>query len=232
MLMLIRKLWHGLAIAVLLAASCANAQTWPTLELPVGARSEVVADDMMLNGLNSRVLRFDIKGTMQDAQDFFRQQLGPRITENEISGSMVLTTRQGDYFVTVQLRELRSGVVQGTAMTTRLQHEPGEIGATTQLRKALPPDTAVLSTLQSNDHGRPAVTLVAANRASVKANRDSLLVRLADEGFRVAKEGTHIVDGHPTTVLQLIRDGEDIMVTISDLISYRSLVINRAKGTN
>ncbi|HET9642452.1 MAG TPA: hypothetical protein VFP68_03620 [Burkholderiaceae bacterium] len=228
--MLIRKSWQALAIALLLlVASRANANTWPTLELPAGARSEVVADDMILNGLNSRVLRFDIKGTMQDAEAFFRQQLGPRIAENEIRGSKVLATRQGDYFVTVQLRELRSGVVQGTAMTTRLQREPGEINATSQLRKALPPDTAVLSTSQSDNHGRPAVTLVATNRATVKANRDSLLTRLADEGFRVAKEGTQVVDGHPTTVLQLIRDGEDVIVTISDLIAYRSLVINRVK---
>ncbi len=220
------------ALALLLALLASpyvgvRAAAWPAPPLPADARVEVVADDMVLNGQPSRVLRFKSAGTPADVLAFYREKFGARHVEHRARDTQVIATRQGEHFVTVQLRPV-GGQVQGTVMTTLLR-APGKSATALETEKWLPPTSALLSTMQSVDAGKRSLMVVGANRSSLQANRDHLVAAMGAAGFRVVKEDSHPAGERPAMSVQLSGSGETVDLTISDAGAYRALVINRTR---
>lgn len=217
-----------LCACAMLLALAARATPWPAPPLPQDAQVEVVAQDMVLNGQPSRVLRFKASASQGELLDFYRQKFGAQRVEHRARDTRVIAARQGDHFITVQLRPLAGGQVQATVMTTLLR--PASKSATAAAtEKWLPPDTALLSTLQSNDGGKHSVMVVGANRSSLQANRDHVVAALQDRGFRVVKEAGAATQPRAALSLQLSSASEAVELTISDAGAYRALVINRTK---
>src|SRR5438046_781649 len=55
-------------------AAASPADGWPTPGTPPGARLEVVADEMILNGRPCRVFRFDVQANEDDVLAFYRER--------------------------------------------------------------------------------------------------------------------------------------------------------------
>ena len=230
-----------LCVGSLLWTLNAKAEAWPTLKFPDNAKVQTVADDMVLNGTRARVMRFEFRGDEADVVEFYRQQFGARRVENKVAGMLVVATQQADFFHTVQLKTLQPGKVQGTVMTNRVQggaagHAAaggaaggGRSAVALDTEKLLPPDSAVLSQMQSVDAGKQSMLMVAANKASAQANRDHVLLALQGRGFRLVKDDQNTAAGRPAFALMLASPDEEAMVTVTDAGPYRAVLINRTR---
>jgi hypothetical protein len=207
-----------------------HAEPWPQIETPVGARVQTVAGEVVLNGRLARVFRFEVQGSEKELLAFFRDQFGARkVVENRVTRDPVIATRQGDHFITVQLHPLDSSRMQGTVMTTLLASKPLSNPVSADTRRMLPPDTRVVSTMQSDEAGRRSVMLVAVNENSVSVNRDHVLQAMAQRGFRLLREDAPRERQDRSLSLVLSSPTEDAEVTIADAGRFRSLLINRTK---
>lgn len=228
----------GCVIAVALVFGCGSlraADAWPAVPTPEGAQVQTVAGEMVLNGVPARVLRFEVRDSEANVLGFYRQQFGAQRVENTVQGHPTVATLQGDYFHTVQLKSLASGAVQGTVMTSQLRSGGdraagagvGRSAVAMDTEKMMPPDSAVLTQMQSVDAGKRSVLMLAANAMGVHANRDHVVQAMQGRGFRVTKEQPIQSQGRDAIYLTLVSAAEDAMVTISDAGAYRAVLINR-----
>ena len=210
------------ALLCLLGAPAAALDTaWPRLEAPPTARVSRVADDIVLNGKRSRVSRFEVHASEAEVLQFYRRRFAPgRVVENRINGSPVIATREGDHFHTVQLRAIDGGSVQATVITTAL-HDVPPSAAAIDTERLLPADTAIVTTLQSDDAGRRSLLVVGLNRHSLQANREHLATALQQRGFRLI--------GGDALSFSFASPAEQAEVTLSDAGSHRSVLIHRTK---
>jgi hypothetical protein len=220
-------------IAILFAASLTQVHGQPvsraSMPLPPTAQAQVVVDDALINGRHSRILRFEVESSEPELLAFYRRQFGERHVEHRARDARVIAARQGDCFITVQLKPLPGGSMQGTIMSTLLTGELEGSAVTQQTRSWLPAQTAVLSTLQSDDAGKRSLTLVGVNAASVQANRDALVETLQAQGFRLVKEDP--IGAAPRTSLSLLfaSRGEEASLLLADAGAYRSLLVQRTR---
>ncbi len=213
----------------LFCGTTASAEPWPSLRYPDSARVQTVAQDMVLNGVPARVSRFEVRGDEAEVIEFYRRQFGGRRVENRVAGNFVMASQQANYFHTVQLKTTAPGQVQGTVMTNRVQGGGGKSAVALDTEKLLPPDTAVLSQMQSVDAGKQSMLLVAANKAGLQANRDHVVRALQGRGFRVIKDDQSAAAGRPALLLTLTSNDEEAVVTVTDTGPYRSVLINRVR---
>lgn len=220
-------------MATALWARLAHAEPWPEVRTPAGAQVQTLARDMIFNGRPARLMRFEVKAGEQDVLAFFREQFGAKkVVENRIKNEPVIATRQGDYFLTVQLHPSSDGQqIQGTVMTTQMLAKPLTSEVTADTRRLLPPDSQVVSTMQSDDAGKHSLMLMAVNQTSTAANRDHVLQAMQQRGFRVVREDTPAAARHQSISMLLSSSSEEAQVVISDAGKYRSVLINRLKET-
>jgi hypothetical protein len=212
-------------------ADASRAEPWPEAKTPPEARVQSIANEMLLNGKPVRLLRFDTKESAADVLAFYRSAFGAqRVVENRLKDDRVIGTRQGDYFITVQLHALDLQTLQGTVMVSLLTATPSISPVMLDTQRVLPADTKVVSTVQTDDAGKRSLMLVAVNRNSVRANRDHLVAAMAERGFRVTRDDTPPTSPEPTaTTLQLAAQNEELSLTVSDAGAYRSVVIHRVR---
>jgi len=214
------------------SATVSHAEPWPEVKTPAGAQVQTVASDTILNGRPTRLFRFEVNAGEREVLAFFREQFGAKkVVENRLKNDPVIATRQGDYFLTVQLHPLSAQQMQGTVMTTQLLAKPLTSEVTADTRRMLPPDSKVVSTMQSDDAGKRSLMLMTVNQNSTSANRDHVVQAMQQRGFRVVREETPPDARGRSVALLLSSPTEEAQVTVADAGKYRSVLINRMKDT-
>jgi hypothetical protein len=204
-----------------------------TVAVPPGARVETLADDFVLDGFKSRMVRVLARSSVDDLAVFYKRALGEKHVDNVVGGARVIAARDGAMFHTVQLRRLNERMTQATILSTEI----GGGGMSTtavnlDTHRLLPAGSAVVSSMQSNDAGKQSMLLVAVNKNDLRTNRDHIVAGLAQRGFRVVKEQSESDgDARPTVSLFLSSGTEEADVTIADVGGYRSILINRTRDT-
>jgi hypothetical protein len=214
--------WSRPAVAEVVAADA----SWPALETPPGARVVSVADDLVMNGRPCRVARFEIAGRVEEVLQFYRTRFSAtHALETRLEAQHVIATRRGDHFHTVQLHSVGEQV-HATTITTSLHPVRMQSVAARDTEALLPAGTVVVSTLQSNDAGRHALTVIGINRHGMTANREHLLAALRARGFeRVSADDTN------TSALRMTAPGEDVVLAIGDAGPYRTVLLQRTRET-
>jgi hypothetical protein len=208
------------------AASPAQDGAWPQVEMPAGSHAQVVAADLVLNGRPCRIIRFEVASNVEEVLQFYRSQFRvTRAVETQVNGTRVIASRRGDHFQTVQLQAFASAV-QGTVITTALLREPIRTAASRDTETLLPPDTAVVSLLQSRDRDEQTLTAIAINLDSVQANHDRIVSALRQRGFRVLGQPNESAD---TMSITLSSPTERLTLTVTDAGPYRTVLIQRTK---
>ena len=185
---------------------------------------------MVLNGKSVRLTRFELLATDAEVLAFYREQFGAkRVVENRVKNDPVIATRQGDYFLTVQLHALGGGRLQGTVMTTLLAATPASSAVLIDTQKVMPADTQVISTVQTEDSGKQSLMVVGVNQNSPRANRDHVLEALLARGFRLTREDAPPGTERGAISMQLSSQAEEASVTIADAGRYRSVLVNRVR---
>ncbi len=105
--------------------------------------------------------------------------------------------------------------------------------------KLLPAESAVVSTVESNDAGKRSVMVVGVNQYSAQANRDHVVAALQDSGLRVTQEGPlagqdklNAVNPAAPLTVTLSSATEEATLTISDAGRYRTVLIHRVREAN
>lgn len=170
----------------------AQAAEWPDIVLPKQARGIDVGRQVTLNGMPMRLQGFLSELNPHAAADAFRQLLGKPLVETTQGGKLVLGRAQGEHYLVVQIEAAGSGS-RGIVAVSHLK-AAGERQAATQAEAQrwldrLPAGSRLLSEMESEDAGRMARQLVFTNAQSEPLNRDRLVGLLAEEGFRLDREG-------------------------------------------
>jgi hypothetical protein len=206
------------------------ATPWPQWEAPTGARVQAVAPDVVLNGKHSRILRIETSDSADTVLAFYRTRLGAKRVENRVHGAQVIAARDGGFFHTVQVRTNAAGRVETTVITTAVAEGLQRSAVVTDTESMLPADTAVLQTMESNDGGVRAVTVIGGNGHDVKTNSDHLRRALQERGFRLVKDDAAAGPaGKPAVSTWQNGQGEEAIVTVVDSGAHRAVTVHRTK---
>ncbi|MCV2365037.1 hypothetical protein LNV23_16415 [Paucibacter sp. DJ1R-11] len=221
-----------LMASILLSPSAAYAaqDDWPRWQAPGAGVTQLISEDMLLNGRRSRLLRMDLPEGMDAALKFFKERLGPQHVLNQVQGATVLAGREGQFFHTVQLRQGRGEQVVATVMSSRIEPPQGRSKVQIDTERLLPADSALLQTMESRDQGRRSLLLSASNQLGLAANQAHILQQLKQSGLQPVKEDVGAQPGSRQRVTWLQGPKEEAMVSIVDRGDARLIVIQRTQG--
>jgi hypothetical protein len=221
------------SLGLLLASVVCSAQiSWPTLEAPEGARVQVIAPDVILNGQRSRIVQVDAQGNTGKLLGHYRERFGARRVENQVGDAQVIATRSGEHFQTVQIRRNGLDGARATIVTTALSATPLRSAALKDTQSWLPVESAVQQTMESTDGGVRSVTVMASNTQSVQANRDLLMQAMQQRGLRLERSSQpdpQATAGREATALWLASSDEQVLVTVIDSGERRAVQIVRTR---
>lgn len=181
----IRRLAAACAIA--LAAGGALAQTCASPSTPSGARVEMVAPDMLANGVAMTVRAVESKLSVDELLAYYRQLWAPLATdtrpgsmENEANGWRVISTLQGRCFTTVQVKSRLGGSYALVAVSRKPE---ASLVARTAIDFPMLPGSRILNDLGYAEPVRNARTVVVANSARMSTNVEFYASELTRRGW-------------------------------------------------
>ena len=223
-----RSLRSAFLLCLLGLHAVAHAVDWPTPAWPEGAKTELVATDTVLNSRHSRIWQARLPVSLAEAERFFKAQWGDKVTRNTVRGQLVLGSRQGDFFLTVQMKE-QLGQVNAQLISTALNERPSRSRALQDTISWLPSEVGVLQTMESNDDARRGLTITAVGPASVDQLAEAIGLQLRRRGWTPQRGVLDTSNGLKAQQISVQAGGEDILIAISDLGERRSIVIQRNK---
>jgi hypothetical protein len=213
-----------IALGCVLSAMAATAAAgdWPQVPLPQGSSVGAVAGHMVYNGLDMRPQTFRSRAAPQDLLAFYERAWGPRRVVNTLAdGSQIVGHREGDYYITVQLRAAGRGS-EGTIGVVDLASAPD---APPELGKGLPrpQGTHVFNDIAYPDDPVPARTVAMRNTLSVRQNAQWFQERLQGEGWKPADANRCRDDG---CVQRYERGDSKLTLVLSGAGGQSQIVLN------
>lgn len=201
----------GFVSPVLLFALSAPTQAaWPELPAPRGARVENVGEQVRLNGIPMRMQRVLSRQAAGDVARHYRDAMGPRHASERVSDRVILSRPDGDYFLTVSVRPLATGVTEALVSAADVREARRSAGRPLGVR--LPADTRVVSDMESIDGDKRSRQLVLTNAHAIAVNLDVLTRELAARGMRA--DGRPL-RREPTAHVQFFRgDGREAQLSL------------------
>src|SRR5690348_14450940 len=89
---------------LVLLPTVSSASSWPDLKLPDGTRAAEVSSHMIYNGTDMRGQVFTSVQPAADIIKFYRGLWGKQSVLNQMSGWQVIGHRDGNFYITVQVR--------------------------------------------------------------------------------------------------------------------------------
>lgn len=220
--------WFNVTLACVIAA--ASGMAWsagmPTLPLPPNAKVGNLGDEMVVNGLPSRLREVRVVGAKSVLIDFYKSNLTrhastPTIVQGDTE---IVAGFVGRSYVTVIAR---NSPVPGQA-TARVMQTDMSKRSTFDYRAGLPSGSEIHSQVDSHDGGRVSSLVVFSNRQSVEANADFVVSRLKQTmGMTVSESSNQEQHGHPAKLMQLTNDrGGDALLSVSSRGERRYVVLN------
>lgn len=172
-------------IALFALPAMAGAASLPQPPLPPATQTADVAQHLLFNGLDMHAQVFSSNQTPAQVIAFYRQAWHGRVVVNPMGDALVIGHREGDYYVTVEVRPAGSGSRGniGVIDVAHAQHdfEPG---------KGLPRPTGsrVFNDITYPDDRVPARTVAMTNGLSPQQNVAWFRERLAGEGWKSVQD--------------------------------------------
>jgi hypothetical protein len=206
-------LWSGLLPA---------ASAWPDLKLPDGAHAAEVASHMIYNGTDMRGQVFTSSQSAGDVVKFYRNLWGRQSVLNQIPGWQIVGHREGDFYLTVQVRPDGSGS-RGDIGIVRIptQRSTVELGSGVPH----PSNTTVFNDILYPDDRTPARTLAMTNKLSVQQNANYYREHLAETGWKPA-DPHGCAPGASSCVMNYEQGSRKMMVALTANASHSQIVIN------
>ena len=209
----------GIVVALaFMISGLAAASDWPEVPSPDGVKKEWVADRMVFNGMAMRIYTYHFGSGVDELRRFYADAWdGDGIEHKEVRQGKwwILSSLQGDYYITVQITNLK-GSTYAQVGVSRIS----------DLEKAAPPGdgfpalprSQIISDITADDAGRPSRTVFLTNQHSVGSNYSYYLNRYKSRNWTVVRKS-----------LDQARRGANINLAKED--REMSIVIKREGGS-
>ncbi len=203
------------AVALCLLTGAAWGTSMPALPYPQGSTVGMVGDEMIVNGLPSRVREIRWPGRKRaELIEFYKVRLVARKTSMPLrmGDTDIVSGMLGRTYVTVMAHDGAGGAAYAKLMQADLSR-PSRV----DLASSTPTGSRMLTHVESMDAGRASSILMYANTQSIETNVDFAVDRMQARGYRVSGKERDSVAGEPGTVVTL-SDGQGSDVTMSVML--------------
>lgn len=224
---------------MMLAPVHAGAQTlkgWPEVPTIPRTKYEWVAQDAWVNGLPSRILKFDSELSPQELKEFISQQWSrdyrAGVRAYIVAGAEVVSTLDDEHHLALQIRKGKQGGSTGTFSVTK----PAEIKSdyTPQAWKQYS-DTQVTQVMESIDGPRRSLWGSLTSTAGFRINVDRWRSEWVRQGYQVTGEaGDDKSLRNKSWVGYFDKASKSVEMTISEMPTGGrvNIVINQTGPTN
>ena len=217
---------------MLLVTHVSIAGQWPVVVAPPHSTVAWVADDLNQNGVPMQIQTFTSSSSLDELTDFYRQQWasdGQAAVETQMGEWYVIGQRQGDYYVTVQARQVGKQASEGFIAVNDLKPL---LDGRTDVDNAFPRmgGSVMISNTATRDAGRPATTLLFENSYAVNANASFYVGELKSSGWSLRTSFDRPENGRDTHVLYFERASEACAITVADAGDGRTIIAVNLSG--
>jgi len=177
---------------------------------------------MIYNGTDMRGQVFTSSQNAADIVKFYRQLWGKQSVLDQIPGWQVIGHREGDFYITVQVRPDGSGS-RGDIGITRIP--AGKTRVELGAGVPHPSNTTVFNDIVYPDDRTPARTLAMRNNLSVQQNANYYREQLTATGWKPADIHTCASDAS-SCVMNYEQGGRKMMVALTKNTTHSEIVIN------
>jgi hypothetical protein len=225
----------GIALFALCVTPGAFALGWPEIEAPPKSTLEWVGKDMKLNGVPLRIQRFESSLSPDEVLTFYRVHWGSqqekKSVENKQGSYSVIGKRDGDYYLTVEVKAGTTSASEGLLNVSRLP----SVGKPDMSPGDLPMNSGskVLWVMDSNDAGKTSKQVTLFNRDSVQSNASYYDNALQSRGW-VKRQDTKAKDSpDENNLLSYAKDGAELTLEIvHKRDSQATLVVSNLVGSH
>ncbi|GGZ98335.1 hypothetical protein GCM10008090_03460 [Arenicella chitinivorans] len=182
----------ALFIVGVLLFSDARAKGYPEFPYSKNMDVVIVADNMDFNGLEMRAYQFKSKDDEEDIVAFYESEWGDEMTNVLFGDWRILSHREGDYLMTVQIEQNTMAVTHGTlGITPMFRLVDAGSAHIKKLQSGIgkdfptPPKSKILNDIKSDDGGIVTRTLLFENAQSVRQNLRFYLRSMQSDGWQV-----------------------------------------------
>ncbi len=161
-------LWVMLGLVLSASASAQNSTPWPQVPLPPRANVQWIADDMKVDGIPMRVMRFDSQTSREEVAAYYTAHWSggyptkPSVTTS--GNTTVVGQAHGPYYMTVKVREEPHQHSSGWIAVSQMLGNKVELAAG---GLPIPPGAKIMSVVESRDPGKWCRQLVISYEGSV-----------------------------------------------------------------
>lgn len=218
--------WVLLVSAGMLQSQVTFAAQWPDVVAPPRSTVAWVADDLNQNGVPMQIQTFTSATSLDELMQFYRQQWTSdeqAAIENQLGEWYVIGQRQGDYYVTVQARQVGKNASEGFIAVNQLK---SLLSGRADVDDEFPRlgGTTLVSNTTTRDSSRAAKTLLMENSYTVNANGSFYAGELKSAGWALRKNFERPEAGRNTQVLHFEKDAEACAITLADAGDGRTLI--------
>jgi hypothetical protein len=182
------SIWRSAALILLCLAGAAragNSEPWPEVPLPPKSKVEWVGDSMRVNGVPTRVMRFESSAGRAEIVEYYRAYWSggyPTKPSVRVAGdATVVGQAHGPFFMTLKVKDAPQGTSDGLiavarVLGSRIERSAGGF--------ALMPGAKVMQVVESNDPGKRNRQIVVSNPAAAPSVVQYYQTSLANAGWR------------------------------------------------
>lgn len=217
-----------LALALLLYACAAQADDFPGLHLPDSMHVKIVAQQMRMNGLNTRIYAFNSPQNVDELAAYFNSEWRGDMARSRVEPWHILAHRDGGYLLTVQIKSSELSNTQGFIAFTDLFDAVEQGRKPPKLDLPTLPGTQVVQDLQSTDQGRPSRTVILRSDKSAHQNLEFYRAYFREQGYKPVSRGA-LVKGPDGGAMILNRGAEQLNVAIAQTKDQTTITIVRVQ---
>lgn len=171
----------AVALAMVLLPSFASASDWPEPRVPDGMTTAAISSHLIYNGVDMRSQVFTSAQSAADIVTFYRQLWGKQSVVNQLAQWQVVGHREGNFFLTVQVRADGAGS-RGDIGITRIPTE--KLHVILGQGVPHPSNSKIVNDIAYPDDATPARTLALVNTLSIQQNASYYRDHLPADGWQ------------------------------------------------
>lgn len=216
----------ALAIGVGTGAAGAATTPWPEVPDPPKAKVEWVAKDSVINGLPSRIEKFESQLSMEEVLAYYRAFWANSPTgkprENKAGEWHTMSTLQGPFQISLQVQSKGKQGSFGLISTANFGEANKDF-----YPKSMPKwsDAKVLQVMESDDGPKHSQYVVVASRESLDFNIQRSREEWQRRGFTLTRESKPDSANPSSWVASFDKEGAQVDVTVARSDRYRATTV-------
>lgn len=188
-----------------------EARSFPDFPAADFMQLTLVAEDMQFNGVPMRLIEFKTGANRERVIGFYRTKWGEDLAETKLGEADILSHRDGDYLLTVQINPGHGLETSGTLSTAPLFDNKARSRSALGKGFPMPSGTTVVNDIVATDGPKKSRTLLLKTTKSLRQTYDFYSRRFEQEGWKpLAPDANKQPEPHENMGLILGRKGDEL----------------------